>query len=202
MNRAPTQHDASDTRRGMGVLLFVARALATSLEVVLHRPSTIGDRYLGAPALLALVLIFCWPVLCTPRDTTALYAYLAVYCLGLAAANGAKRRRRARGELGPHSYYTGTPLLMRALPKLRETTVKGAVEPVLAFGIGAVLVGPAPMLGGYLMTASIALMVTVQITLAGERRRVLDTHDAYLSQRHLVEQWRASQHENDWRDRP
>jgi hypothetical protein len=105
-----------------------------------------------------------------------------------AASSSAKARRR-RGELGPHSMYTGTPILMGK--RQRETTVKGAIEPVVVWVAAAVTSAFSPLLAGYLALAGFGLLVSVNITLAAERKRMLDMHDAYMEQRRAAEEWRS-----------
>jgi hypothetical protein len=105
-----------------------------------------------------------------------------------AKARAGLAARRKRGELGPHTFYTGTP---RLLGRVRETAVKGGVEPLVVWIMSAVISGVSPLLAGYLAVAGCGLLVSVQLTLAAERRRVLDMHDAYMEQRRTAEEWRS-----------
>jgi hypothetical protein len=95
--------------------------------------------------------------------------------------------RRKRGELGPHSFYTGAP---RLLYREKETVVKGIAEPVIVWLTSAVLSEVSPLLSSYLAVAGVGLLVSVQLTLAAERKRVIDMHDAYMEQRRTAEEWR------------
>jgi hypothetical protein len=175
-------------RKGAGLILLVARALACSVEVFLHRSSTFGERYLGAQAALAALIIFIFPIFGSREDPTPLWYFMGAYIVMCAATRAATVKRRTRGELGPHSFYTGTP---RLLGRSGEKTVKGVVEPVVVFVTAALVSGFSPLLGGYLATAGIGLLVSANLTLAVERKRMLDMHDAYMEQRRTAEEWRS-----------
>lgn len=183
-------HERQQSDRGARVFLFIARALATSVEVFLHRSDTFGDRYLGPRAAAAILIIFVYPIFWADADPSLLLGFLGAYMLMLLRIRAAVIRRRARGELGEHSFYSGQPTLDRFTGRIAETTVKGVLEPMLVCALGA-LVGEfdAP-LGSYLVVAGVGLLVSVQLTLAAERRRVLEMHDAYMEQRRIAEQWR------------
>jgi hypothetical protein len=169
------------------VILFVARSLATSVEVFLHDSRTFGERYFGLQAAAAMLIIFLFPAFSPREDPTPLYLFLGAYLVMWAAARSAAVKRRAKGELGEHSYYTGRPRLMG---KSRETTVKGVIEPLVVWITGAFCLEFSPLLGGYLIVAGVGLLISVQTTLATERRRLLDMHDAYMEQRRVAEEWR------------
>jgi hypothetical protein len=172
--------------------LLIARALACSLEVFLHKSSTFGERYLGAQAAVAALIMFIFPIFARDQDPTALWCFLAAYLVLCAAARSAVLARRKRGEMGSHSFYTGTP---RLLGRSRETVVKGMVEPILVWTVSAVVSDAAPLLAGYLAVAGAGLFVSVQLTVAAERKRLIDMHDAYTEQRRAAEEWRSMHRE-------
>ena len=168
--------------------LLIIRALACSLEVFLHKSASFGERYLGAQAAAAVVIMFFSPVFAPRQNPTDLWCFLAVYLVLCGVARTAIFARRRRGELGPHSYYTGSP---RAFGRLSERTVKGVIEPAMAWGASMLLTEASPLLAGYLGVAGFALLIKVQLSLAAERRQVIDMHDAYMEQRRTAEEWRA-----------
>lgn len=188
MRQAQAQGGHEGSKGGTGFLLFVARALACSLEVFLHKPSTFGERYLGAQAALAALVLFVFPIFAPTQDPTALWCFLGAYLFMCAAVRAGSLARRQRGELGPHSFYTGIPY---GMGRLREATVKGAIEPVFVWLVSACLSECSPLLASYLAIAGIGLLVSVQLTVAAERKRLLDMHDAYMEQRRTAEDWRA-----------
>lgn len=173
---------------GSGIILLIARALACSVEVFLHKSSTFGERYLGAQAAIAALIIFIFPVLAPAHDPTPLLCFLGAFLVMCAAARGGALARRKRGDLGPHSFYTGTPRLMG---RSGEKFVKGCVEPMAVWVTSAVVSDSSPLLAGYLAAAGLGLLVSVQLTVAAERKRLLDMHDAYMEQRRTAEDWRA-----------
>ncbi len=172
--------------------LFLARALACSAEVFLHRSSTFGERYIGPQSAVALLLMLVWPSLAPRENPEPMMLFTLAFVVALLAAGAGVARRRRRGEIGPHTRYTGRP---RIIGKLNETTVKGVIEPVVVFITGAFLHELSPLVGSYLMLASIGLWMSVQSTRIVERRRVLDLHDAFEEQRRVAEEWRATHDE-------
>src|SRR5258705_6583095 len=105
-------------RGGAGVVLLVMRALACSVEVFLHKSSTFGERYLGAQAAVALVIMFIFPAFVPGQDPAPLWYFACAFLLACAAIRTGVVRRQKRGDLGPHSFYTGTPL---PFGKLKDT---------------------------------------------------------------------------------
>lgn len=187
----PQQDDIKP--RGQDGLAWVglfARALATSLEVVLHDRRTFGERYFGLQSALAVLVMFLFPIFYEGQDPFPLYLFMVVYLFLCAAARGATIKRRLKGEPGEHSHYSGRPHMSRLAARIGESRVKGFVEPMLACVAGAMISEFSPPLGGYLILAGIGLFISVQLTLANERRRVLDLNDAHMEQRHVAEQWR------------
>jgi hypothetical protein len=45
-------------------------------------------------------------------------------------------------------------------------------------------------LGGYLMLASLGLLISTHLTVGYERRRAMDMNDAYIDQQNAVERFR------------
>jgi hypothetical protein len=191
MRQPQMQDDRRQLQQGMGCLMLVLRALAATVEVFLHRSSTFGDRYLGVQSGLAVPLIYFYPVFWEGHDVRPLYAFLLAYLFMCGVVRMASVARRRRGELGEHSYYAGTPRLMRIVGRMREATVKGVVEPALVLSVGAAVGKFNAPFGGYLMIAAGALFFSAQAMQTAERRRVLDLHDAYMEQRRIAEQWRS-----------
>src|SRR5262245_58627252 len=123
MTMRPQTRQTSNEAGGNGTnaVLFIARALACSVEVFLHKSKTFGERYLGAQAAAAALLIFVFPMLMPTQHPTDLIGYLVAYLVMCAAARAGVLARKKRGELGPHSFYTGTP---RGFARMREQSVK------------------------------------------------------------------------------
>jgi hypothetical protein len=182
------QQQGEQGKSDLGYVLLAARALACSLEVFLHRSSTFGERYLGAQAALAALIIFVFPVFGEQQDPTPLWYFLGAYLVMCGAARAGIVARWKRGVLGPHSFYTGRPRLMG---RLSEKTVKGVVEPIVVWLTSAVIAEDWPLLASYLAVAGCGLLVSVQLTFAADRKRMLDLHDAYMEQRRNAEDWRA-----------
>jgi hypothetical protein len=181
-------NDWDSSRLVAGVLLFVCRALAVTVEVFLHRVGTFGERYLGLQAAAGFLLILLYPACWPHHDARPVFVLLVMYCLALLCNRVATLRRR--GEALPHSLYSGTPTLMRPLGWLKEATVKRIVEPLAAFLLGVLAMPVSEPLGGYLLLAAGGLFLTTNLAASVERRRLLDMNDAYEEQRNLMEQFR------------
>ncbi len=174
----------------LGLLLFIARTFAITVEVFLRRPETFGDRYFGMQSVAALLLLFFFPITCDGEGMEVFLWYIAAYlttCLGIRIRRSWRRWRR---EAPPHSYYSGTPRLMWLTGRMRETDVKATIEPLVAFVAGIALLPLSGPLGTYLMCAAAGLMISVRAGLESEHLRVLDLHDAYLDQRRVAERFR------------
>ncbi|MFN0007199.1 MAG: hypothetical protein ACKVXR_04760 [Planctomycetota bacterium] len=172
-----------------GFVLLVMRALACSVEVFLHRSSTFGERYLGAQAAIAAAIMLFLPAFAPAHDPTSTWCFLGVYVLACASIRAGIVKRKIRGEIAPHSFYTGTPVLLGR--GRGETAVKRFVEPVVVWIASAALAEFDPLLAGYLAAAGLGLLLSVSLTAAAERKRMLDMHDAYVEQRRAAEDWRS-----------
>ena len=115
-------------RNFLSAVVFVARSLAVSVEVFLHKTESFGERYLGLPAAAALFIIFFWPVFCEPiHDPQPMLMFLLAYLAMCAAVRSRIALRAKRGLPQPHSCYTGTPWLMRFTGRMDEARVKRMV---------------------------------------------------------------------------
>lgn len=182
----------SDNRKGfrnfVGAVVFVARSMAVSVEVFLHKTDSFGERYLSLQAGAALLAIFVWPVFCEPwHDAQPMLMFLLAYVAMCAAVRSRLAIRRRRNLPQPHSRYTGTPRLMRFTGRMDEVKVKGMVEPFFTFAVGGVMLSISPPLGGYLMSCALALMISNVLAEGYERERARNMHDAYLEQRRAVD---------------
>jgi hypothetical protein len=190
MQREQNQGNQHQLKNGIGWLVLICRALAVSVEVFLHKGNTFGQRYLGPQVGVAALILFFWPAFRPGVDTGPVFGFLIAFLVMCFCARAAILRRGQRGDLTEHSRYTGRPWLMRIAGRTSEAKVKGMLEPLLVW-LAAVLTMPlSEALGNYLLLAGFGLLVSVQMTLASERQRVLDMHDAYVDQRNIVEQWR------------
>ncbi len=174
-------------RRETHVLLFVIRALACSLEVFLHQTGTFGARYLGAQVAAAMGILFIFPIFGEGLDPTDLYAFFACFIVLCVVIKGRTDIRQQRGGDEPHSFYNGTPRFFGRMP---EQTAKLG-EPFMVWIAAATLAEISPLLASYLAIAGGGLFLSVTLSAAAERKRLMDLHDAYSEQRYVVEQWRA-----------
>ncbi|MBI1380787.1 MAG: hypothetical protein GC161_06840 [Planctomycetaceae bacterium] len=182
--------NGGQARAGLGGALFACRALATTVEVFLHEGGTFGERYIGAQAVAGVVLLIVFPAFCPGGDDETLLAFLCLYVLGCVGVRGRAVKRRSRGGSQPHSYYSGSPWVMRLSRRLSERTAKAVVEPALVWLLGALMAEVDRTLGGFLLLAGFGLLISVHASLALERTRILDMHDALIQQRDVAERFR------------
>lgn len=180
-------------RRDVGFVALALQAFAATAEVFLRRHGTFGERYLGARSLLGAALIFLFPVFWPDHDPAPMLGFLCVYLSACASARVGVLRRVRRGGPQPHSLYSGTPWLMRFTGRLNEVTVKGIVEPILVFLIGAFMLPVSEPLGMFLIIASAGVMGSVQLAIGEERQRAIEMNDAYIDQREAADRLREMQ---------
>ena len=190
MNQPQQKSHGEQLKNNANMLIFFSRAFATPVEVMLHDPATFGERYLGEQAAVALVILFIFPAFFPRCDPTPILWFLAAYVVMLFVVRAATLSRRMRGGVTEHSYYSGRPLLMRLVKRADERSTKLAAEPILVGITGIAVQDMNPALGTYLVFAAVGLLVSVGTSIAIERRRALDLHDAHVEQRHVVEQFR------------
>ncbi|MBX3396697.1 MAG: hypothetical protein KF841_15175 [Phycisphaerae bacterium] len=191
MHDSPMPDHREETRNAFGILVFIARAMAVTVEVFLHRADSFGERYLGLQVIGGMVMIVFWPILCDPGyPPEPLLIFLATFILMCVAVRLRTNRRITRDCPQPHSRYNGTPRLMRITGITSEVTVKRVVEPIVMWLTGAFMLSVSPPLGGYLMVTAGSLFITNSLTDGYERRRAVDMHDAYLEQRNVAERFR------------
>jgi hypothetical protein len=194
MQSMQQQQGGRSAKDHLNTALFVARALAVSVEVFLHDPTTFGARYLGPQVLVTLLVMLCFPALWPGADPEPMRWFLGLFLVLCGAAQAAIASRRRRGKPDPHSYYNGVPLLLK-LPrprwsKVTEEDVKGYQEPAVVGLVGVLLIEANRPLSVYLMLAAVAMFLMERVAQRVTRNRLLDLQDAQLEQRSLVERFR------------
>lgn len=193
MRQQPQTDPFDGTRNAIGLLLLICRAFACSVELFWHQLGSLGERYFfGLQTGIAAVLIVLWPALCRPvYGFNWDFFFLGSYFIACCSHKARIAERVKRGGPQPHSRHTGTPWLTRLLPRVGEARIKSFVEPMLTFLIGAVVAGTlSPPVGGFLMAASLGLLISNNIGNGTEQQRALDMHDAYLDQRSVIDRFR------------
>jgi hypothetical protein len=191
MEQQQRQTGPQQLRMAAGWLAFIARMLANSVEVFLHKGDTFGERYLGMPAGAAVLAIClyagCWP----GHDLSFLFLFLFAYLFMCPAARIGVSARQRRGDSEPHSYYTGRPWIMRLTGRMSEQTVKSTIEPLIVFLVAVFTMPVSEPLGGYLLLASLGLLASTSMSAGFDRKRQIDMHDAFIEQRDLAERFRG-----------
>lgn len=192
MHNAPEANHRDGFRNMVGGIVLVARAFACSLEVFLHRPGTLGERYFsGLESGLAAVLIAIWPAFCEPvHDFSWMYFFLGLYLVLCLAHRAHIAIRVKRGGQQPHTRYSGESWLARIFSRMDEGRLKTGAEPLVAFAVGGLLLAVSPPVGGYVMVASAGLLISTGLAAGHVRQRVLDMHDASIDQANVVDRFR------------
>jgi len=170
---------------------FICAALAVSMEVFLHRSRSFGTRYIGLQGAAALPIILVYTMFWPGHDVSLVLDFLIAYVVMCFFARiGVIARIRQSGPR-EHSRYNGTPRLMRVMRRLSERTVKLAVEPILVFTVGTLILPTSEPLGFYFMLGAFGLLVSVYLSDGFDGQRAYDMHDAFLDQRQIVERFRS-----------
>ena len=174
----------------LGALAFVSRTFATSIEVFLHR--RFGERYFGLHSAAVILAVLIYSTFWEGYDVTPLLGFLGFYFVACLGARAGIAKRRLTGDV-EHSYYNGRPILLSFWPfkKAKERTVKG-LEPFLVFLTGAFVMPLSEPLGGYLMVASLGLLVSLGLAASYQRQRDLDLQDALIDQQNAAQRLRES----------
>lgn len=188
--QASPDYSQNDRKTFLGAFYFVARTLACSLELYLHRG--FGDRYFGLNTFAVIPAVLIFSTFWQGHDITPLLAFLGFYfvaCLGARA--GIAHRRRMGGV--EHSYYNGRPFFLKwkLFRNMKERTAKG-LEAFAMVLVGAFVMPLSEPLGSYLMVASLGLFASLAITAQYERQRDLDLQDALIDQQNAARCLRES----------
>ncbi|QOJ14815.1 MAG: hypothetical protein HRU75_09260 [Planctomycetia bacterium] len=177
-------------RSFVGMVVFICRALAVSVEVFLHNAGSFGERYLGLQVGAALLIMFVYPLFWEGHDPTPLFIFMGFFLFACLCIRVRTAQRVRRGGPQEHTMYTGTPTLMRRFGRMGEAKVKSIVEPMFVFITGVFTMSLSEPLGGYLMVASVGLLASTHLTIGYERRRAMDMNDAYIDQQNAVDRFR------------
>lgn len=179
-----------DFNQFLGVLTFIARTFAVTVEVFLRRPDSFGQRYFGMQAAAGFVLILFWPVFWEGHSSEPMLVFLLLYWLALLRARISTAARIRRRGPQPHSHFNGAPLLQRVFRRTPEQRIKTGLEFLVVFLAGALLLPASQPLGAYLMFAAFGAGATSGMSGALQHRRSLDLHDAFVEQRDAAEAFR------------
>ncbi|MCL4742945.1 MAG: hypothetical protein KJZ54_12170, partial [Phycisphaerales bacterium] len=94
-----------DFNNFLGVMTFVTRALAVTVEVFLRRSDSFGERFFGLQAAAGTVFILFWPVFWEGHSADPMLVFLALYWLALLTARMRTKARIRRGGPQPHTLY-------------------------------------------------------------------------------------------------
>ncbi|QOV92080.1 hypothetical protein [Humisphaera borealis] len=172
--------------RGVNSLLLIASVFAFPSIVFLHRD--LGSRYAGLQALLALVLIFVWPIVDPTGDPRPMLLFLAAFLIMCFVSRIGCFRNYRKG-IRIHRYYHGTPRLMRYFPSLSELTVKRVVEPVVVSFVGLLLLPVSAMLGAFLVASAVGLAITISASELAAQERAEAMYDQLIEQSGISERF-------------
>lgn len=178
--------------RGLGVaLVLLVRGLCATVEVFLHKPESFGERWAGLQVIVGFLLMLAYPVVFWPgHDPAPLYGFLGAYTAMLMWVRLRTFVRHRCGGLLPHSQYSGTPRLLRLLPRFKEETILCVVEPLLVVVMGGVVTEFNDPLGCYLLIAGFAMLASSNLNASEQAHRARRMRDARIDQQALVQTFR------------
>lgn len=192
-NNQPQPQQPSNTQKVQGCVSWLAlgfQGLALSVEVFLHKSNSFGSRYFGLRLLAAAIILFFFPVFVKEYDPRPVWDFLIIFLVICAVIRIRTAFRNRKGVLVYHSYYSGTPRIMRFIRKLPEERVKAIIEPVIVWVCGIFTLIWNPSLGLYFLVAGVCLAAKVHLSINAQRVRSLDMNDSYLDQTHFMDRWR------------
>lgn len=179
-----------DFNNFLGVMTFVTRALAVTVEVFLRRSSTFGERYFGLQAAAGAACILFWPVFWEGHSAEPMLVFLALYWLALLMARIRTKARVCRGGPQPHTLFNGTPTLQKVWRRSSEHRIKTVIEPLYTGSIALCVALVSVPLAAYLALAGICAAASSGMSGALQHRRTMDLHDAFVEQRDTAESFR------------
>lgn len=172
------QTPPQQSQTGFNWFVLFLRCLAVPLDIIAHRG--FGSRYFDLRTGAAAILIWITPLFFPSSDPAPVWCFLGFYVLMNLRARWETYRLERRGR-GPHSRYSGQPLLCRWRPAWNELTVKRFIEPAIAvcIGWGAAEWINTP-LGVVLIGCGLSAFLDVSSSVMVERQRRMDVRDAVL----------------------
>lgn len=194
MNPQQQQPQGQNVPGAIGLVLFLARSVACTVEVFLHEPGTFGRRYLGLQAVAGVGILVIYPVFWVPQDTTLVMVFLCAYLGMCGVVRIASMKRSLQGGQEGHSFYSGRPRPFRkGRPLVSEKAAKTVMEPLAVLVAGALIFETDEPFGTYLIVASVCLMLSAGAVYTWERARVMEMHDVFIEQQSIAEQFRRMQ---------
>ncbi len=179
-----------DFNNFLGVMTFVTRALAVTVEVFLRRSDSFGERFFGLQAAAGTVFILFWPVFWEGHSAEPMIVFLALYWLALLTARIRTKARIRRGGPQPHTLYNGTPTLAKVWKRSSEHRIKTVIEPVYMACFALCLATISVPLAAYLALAGMCAAASSGMSGALQHRRSMDLHDAFLEQSDVARSFR------------
>jgi len=179
-----------DFNNFLGVMTFVTRALAVTVEVFLRRSDSFGERFFGLQAAAGAACILFWPVFWEGHRAEPMLVFLALYWLALLTARIRTKARIRRGGPQPHSLYNGTPTLAKVWKRSSEHRIKTVIEPVYMGCIALCVATISVPLAVYLALAGMCAAASSGMSGALQHRRSMDLHDAFLEQSDVARSFR------------
>jgi hypothetical protein len=193
------QRDTGGARRGgmtgmrsKDAFMLLINAMAISLEVFMHRD--FGGRFISQQALVAAFLIPGYSLFWDERSLVPMACFYLLFVV-FAVINAIRAYRRMRRGQSSHSRYSGRPKVLKAFPRLSEEKAKAYIEPLLALGVGLILLDVNQPFSVFLCFAGTCMHISARETERSMRRRAMDMNDAVCEQQDVAERFRVLQGE-------
>jgi hypothetical protein len=173
-----------------GVMTFLTRSLAVTVEVFLRRSDSFGERFFGLQAAAGAACILVWPAFWEGHSAEPMLVYLALYWVALLGARIRSKARIRRGGPQPHTLYNGTPTLAKVWKRSSEHRIKTVIEPIYVACIALCFATISVPLAAYVALAGVCAAVSTGMSGALQHRRSMALHDSFLEQRDAADAFR------------
>lgn len=174
----------------VAVILYVfqvlLRVMSVSLEVFLHR--NFGERFFSpiefiAGSIALYSFMFLGRILFYPHVIgLMLFGFLAT---AMGAYHLYVIQERKKKGIVLHSRYWGDSWPFLYELGVSQQTIQFYIEPIFCFLVGLVLIGVTPLLGAWIIYASIAWFFFCQLDLRKWNNRILDAIDQEIEARNF-----------------
>jgi hypothetical protein len=172
-----------ELRGDVNIFIGLCQAFAKPLWIWWTKPGTGGEMVFGDRlSVIGWLILPIWPMCLMPCDPSPMYVFWGLTTLLMLIHRVRHASLRRKGQW-PHSMFMGYTWL--AWPW--QDKFHDVAEVALTMGIGFMLAGPWPVLGWYLVWASIAMIVDLAYASEAQRSTLRRLHDARREQLWLAQ---------------
>jgi hypothetical protein len=184
MRDQPQQKPFQELRDNAQVALGIAQAIASMVLFWLHRPGTMGSRYVGIQTVIGFLFLWAYAPFFFPHDSPVAMIWFASITTGLMLLHRICFAFRLGNGYLQHSQYSGTPWFRFVRSEIR---MKSFVEPMLVWAPGTLLLPCSIPLGTYLMLAGVCLAIDTAYQVSARDARLQALRDSRIEQKQVMD---------------